>query len=199
MGGKSKQEGIYVYVWLSHFALQQKTTNTVKQLYSNKNFFFVFKERNHNGFKETTGLFSDSLPDMLRVEFAGQKGMLRSLISFSARALHHENGDHLLGAGSYSPCAPASRSSYPEPTPALLWSPPQLLPADSPACWSGVHTDSHLLAPKRKARKESISHLSAPKRKARKESIQLVYSLVPILCWSVHLGDTCDGGDSPLW
>ena len=54
--------------------------NIVKQLYSNKIFFK--KERNHNGFKEITGLFSDSLPGMLRVEFAGQKGVLRSRISF---------------------------------------------------------------------------------------------------------------------
>ena len=34
MGRKSKKEGICVYMWLSHFAVQQKIT--VKQLYFNK-------------------------------------------------------------------------------------------------------------------------------------------------------------------
>ena len=120
MAGKSKKEGTHVYVRRSHCAVRKNQRNTVKQLYSNKTFFF-FKERNHNGFKEITGLSSDSLPDMLRVEFAGQKGVLRSLISVSARTrCREEKGGHSLGAGSYSPCAPASRSSYPEPTPALL-------------------------------------------------------------------------------
>ena len=37
MGTKSKKEGIYVYVWLIHFAAQQKKI-TVKQPYFN-NFF----------------------------------------------------------------------------------------------------------------------------------------------------------------
>ena len=35
VGGRSKREGIYVYVWLIHFLVQQKH-NIIKQLYSTK-------------------------------------------------------------------------------------------------------------------------------------------------------------------
>ena len=35
MGGRSKREGIYVYVWLIHFLVQQKH-NIIKQFYSTK-------------------------------------------------------------------------------------------------------------------------------------------------------------------
>lgn len=62
---------------------------------------------------------------------------------------------HSLGAGSYSPYAPAWHSLYPEPIPAPLWSPPRSLPTDSPACWSGVHIDNHLLVPERETKQES--------------------------------------------
>ena len=36
MGKKYKKEGMYVYMGLIHFAVQQKQTNIVKQLYSKK-------------------------------------------------------------------------------------------------------------------------------------------------------------------
>ena len=36
MGRKSKKEGMYVYMGLVHFAMQQKLTNILKQLYSKK-------------------------------------------------------------------------------------------------------------------------------------------------------------------
>ena len=36
MGRKFKEEGIYVYVWLIHFSVQQKITHIVKQLYYKK-------------------------------------------------------------------------------------------------------------------------------------------------------------------
>ena len=35
VGGRSKREGIYVYVWLIHFLVKQKH-NIIKQLYSTK-------------------------------------------------------------------------------------------------------------------------------------------------------------------
>ena len=39
-GGREAQEGghmgIYVYIWLIHFVVQQKLTQHCKQLYSNK-------------------------------------------------------------------------------------------------------------------------------------------------------------------
>ena len=38
---KSNKEGIYVYVYLIHFAIQQRLTQIGKQLFSNKIFFNV--------------------------------------------------------------------------------------------------------------------------------------------------------------
>ena len=35
MGGRVEREWIYVYLWLIHTVVQQKSYNTVKQLYSN--------------------------------------------------------------------------------------------------------------------------------------------------------------------
>ena len=35
VGGKAKKEGIYVYIQLIHFVVQQKLTKIVKFLYSN--------------------------------------------------------------------------------------------------------------------------------------------------------------------
>ena len=36
MEGRFKREEIYVYIGLIHFIVQQKLTNTIKQLYANK-------------------------------------------------------------------------------------------------------------------------------------------------------------------
>ena len=53
MRRKSKREGVYVNIELIHFTLQQKLTNIVKQLYSNKihvknNASFSKRSKNEN-------------------------------------------------------------------------------------------------------------------------------------------------------
>jgi len=41
MGGSVKKEGIYVYLWLIHVEVCQKTENSVKQLSFNKKIKFI--------------------------------------------------------------------------------------------------------------------------------------------------------------
>lgn len=110
--------------------------------------------------KEITraGLFPVGPPDMLRAESRTEG---RAEGSFQVRFLSEHLdvrrcATHWPGAGSCSPYVPALCSFYPELTRAPLWSPPQLPPTGSPACWLGVHIDTHLLVPDGRTIKESI-------------------------------------------